>query len=48
VRHRSDKITGHTHADVALFYPFSDANDWLGLVSISELYLLCLVSGGSR
>jgi membrane-bound metal-dependent hydrolase YbcI (DUF457 family) len=39
-------LDGIMHADVALFYSLSDANDWLGLVGISELYLLCLVSGG--
>ena len=33
------------HADVAPLYPWSSRNGWLGVISIDQLHLLCLVSG---
>ena len=39
-------LDGIMHADVAPLYPFSNANDWLGLVSVGELRGWCLASGG--
>jgi len=33
------------HADVALLYPRSNRNDWLGMIGIDRLHLLCLVVG---
>jgi hypothetical protein len=33
------------HVDVAPLYPFSNQNGWLGVISIDELHVFCLVCG---
>ena len=33
------------HSDVAPLYPMSTRNGWLGVISIAQLHLLCLISG---
>ena len=33
------------HSDVAPLYPWSNRNAWLGVISIDQLHLLCLISG---
>ena len=40
-------LDGVMHADVVPWYPFSSANAWLGIASIGDLHLFCLVSGAA-
>lgn len=38
-------LDGLMHSDMHPFAPWSDAQPWLGAISVSQVYLLCVVTG---